>query len=95
MYMATRYNGLRHSKLNYTTPTNNNQRISSNTRNRQIAQSVLFKGQTEPVADMVGSLLVGKSVLDTSESGCSEYGNRMAQIGVQNIGIGNVVAVRG
>nr|GEV05749.1 hypothetical protein [Tanacetum cinerariifolium] len=31
-------------KLNYSTPTNNNQRISSNPRNRQIAQPVRAKG---------------------------------------------------
>nr|GFC55204.1 hypothetical protein [Tanacetum cinerariifolium] len=32
-------------KLNYSTPTNNNQRISSNTRNRQIAQLGMNMGQ--------------------------------------------------
>nr|GEY89440.1 putative reverse transcriptase domain-containing protein [Tanacetum cinerariifolium] len=32
-------------KLNYSTPTNNNQRISSNPRNRQIAQSGMNMGQ--------------------------------------------------
>nr|GEZ94603.1 hypothetical protein [Tanacetum cinerariifolium] len=32
-------------KLNYSTPTNNNQRISSNPRNRQIAQSSMNMGQ--------------------------------------------------
>ncbi|GJW23344.1 integrase, catalytic region, zinc finger, CCHC-type containing protein [Tanacetum coccineum] len=32
-------------KLNYSTPTNNNQRISSNPRNRQIAQSGMNLGQ--------------------------------------------------
>nr|GEZ50764.1 hypothetical protein [Tanacetum cinerariifolium] len=32
-------------KLNYSTPTNNNQRISSNTKNRQIAQPVMNMGQ--------------------------------------------------
>nr|GFC74956.1 hypothetical protein [Tanacetum cinerariifolium] len=31
-------------KLNYSTPTNNNQRISSNPRNRQIAQPVRAEG---------------------------------------------------
>nr|GFA55755.1 Gag-Pol polyprotein [Tanacetum cinerariifolium] len=31
-------------KLNYSTPTNNNQRISSNPRNRQIAQLVRAEG---------------------------------------------------
>nr|GFC38580.1 hypothetical protein [Tanacetum cinerariifolium] len=32
-------------KLNYSTPTNNNQRISSNPRNRQIAQLGMNMGQ--------------------------------------------------
>nr|GEU77306.1 hypothetical protein [Tanacetum cinerariifolium] len=32
-------------KLNYSTPTNNNQRISSNLRNRQITQPVMYMGQ--------------------------------------------------
>nr|GFD24605.1 hypothetical protein [Tanacetum cinerariifolium] len=32
-------------KLNYSTPTNNNQRISSNPRNREIAQSGMNMGQ--------------------------------------------------
>nr|GFD34174.1 Gag-Pol polyprotein [Tanacetum cinerariifolium] len=33
-------------KLNYSTPTNNNQRIFSNPRNRQIAQLVRAEGNT-------------------------------------------------
>nr|GEZ08772.1 hypothetical protein [Tanacetum cinerariifolium] len=37
-------------KLNYSTPTNNNQRISSNPRNRQIAQSGMNMGQDRQVA---------------------------------------------
>nr|GEV94142.1 hypothetical protein [Tanacetum cinerariifolium] len=40
-------------KLNYTTPTNNNQRISSNPRNRQIAQPVMNLGQDRQM-QMVG-----------------------------------------
>nr|GEY99858.1 Gag-Pol polyprotein [Tanacetum cinerariifolium] len=32
-------------KLNYSTPTNNNQRISSNPKNRQIAQPSMNMGQ--------------------------------------------------
>ncbi|GKG39910.1 hypothetical protein Tco_0466687, partial [Tanacetum coccineum] len=32
-------------KLNYSTPTNNNQRISSNLRNRQISQPGMNMGQ--------------------------------------------------
>nr|GFA80141.1 hypothetical protein [Tanacetum cinerariifolium] len=40
-------------KLNYSTPTNNNQRISSNPRNRQIAQSGMNMGQDRQM-QMVG-----------------------------------------
>nr|GFD10479.1 hypothetical protein [Tanacetum cinerariifolium] len=40
-------------KLNYSTPTNNNQRISSNTRNRQIAQLGMNMGQDRQM-QMVG-----------------------------------------
>nr|GFB87613.1 hypothetical protein [Tanacetum cinerariifolium] len=40
-------------KLNYSTPTNNNQRISSNPRNRQIAQPGMNMGQDKQM-HMVG-----------------------------------------
>nr|GEX12911.1 hypothetical protein [Tanacetum cinerariifolium] len=40
-------------KLNYSTPTNNNQRISSNPRNRQIAQPRMNMGQDKQM-QMVG-----------------------------------------
>nr|GEW09443.1 hypothetical protein [Tanacetum cinerariifolium] len=40
-------------KLNYSTPTNNNQRISSNPRNKQIAQPGMNKGQDRQM-QMVG-----------------------------------------
>nr|GFA15998.1 hypothetical protein [Tanacetum cinerariifolium] len=40
-------------KLNYSTPTNNNQQISSNLRNRQIAQPVMNMGQVRQM-HMVG-----------------------------------------
>ncbi|GJT09324.1 retrovirus-related pol polyprotein from transposon TNT 1-94 [Tanacetum coccineum] len=42
------------SKLNYSTPTNNNQRISSNPRNRQIAQPGMNMGQDRQMR-MVGA----------------------------------------
>nr|GFA62302.1 hypothetical protein [Tanacetum cinerariifolium] len=41
-------------KLNYSTPTNNNQRISSNQRNRQIAQPGMNMGQDRQI-QMIGS----------------------------------------
>nr|GFC51893.1 hypothetical protein [Tanacetum cinerariifolium] len=40
-------------KLNYSTPTNNNQRISSNPRNRQIAQPGMNMGQDRQL-QMIG-----------------------------------------
>nr|GFC96799.1 hypothetical protein [Tanacetum cinerariifolium] len=40
-------------KLNYTTPTNNNQRISSNPRNRQIAQPGINMGEDRQM-QMIG-----------------------------------------
>nr|GEW86446.1 putative reverse transcriptase domain-containing protein [Tanacetum cinerariifolium] len=44
-------------KLNYSTPTNNNQRISSNPRNRQIAQPGMNMGQNRQM-QMVGGTIV-------------------------------------
>ncbi|GKA46881.1 gag-pol polyprotein [Tanacetum coccineum] len=44
-------------KLNYSTPTNNNQRISSNPRNRQIAQPVLNLG-VQNVGNQNGVIVV-------------------------------------
>nr|GFD37799.1 Gag-Pol polyprotein [Tanacetum cinerariifolium] len=41
-------------KLNYSTPTNNNQRISSNPRNRQIAQPGMNMGQDRQM-QMIGA----------------------------------------
>nr|GEZ97977.1 hypothetical protein [Tanacetum cinerariifolium] len=45
-------------KLNYSTPTNNNQRISSNIRNRQIAQTGMNMGQDKQM-QMVGGQNAG------------------------------------
>ncbi|GKE82205.1 gag-pol polyprotein [Tanacetum coccineum] len=42
-------------KLNYSTPTNNNQRISSNPRNRQIAQPSMNLGQDNQMQMNVGN----------------------------------------
>nr|GFA45716.1 hypothetical protein [Tanacetum cinerariifolium] len=42
-------------KLNYSTPTNNNKRISSNPRNRQIAQSGMNMGQDRQMQMNVGN----------------------------------------
>nr|GEU71893.1 integrase, catalytic region, zinc finger, CCHC-type, peptidase aspartic, catalytic [Tanacetum cinerariifolium] len=48
-------------KLNYSTPTNNNQRISSNPRNRQIAQPGMNMGQDRQI-QMVGACAEGNVV---------------------------------
>ncbi|GJX86202.1 gag-pol polyprotein [Tanacetum coccineum] len=68
-------------KLNYSTPTNNNQRISSNPRNRQIAQPGMNMGQDRQMR-MVGA------------NGGNQFRQYAGQNGVQNIGNGNVVAAR-
>nr|GEY63435.1 reverse transcriptase domain-containing protein [Tanacetum cinerariifolium] len=76
-------------KLNYTTPTNNNQRISSNPRNRQIAQPGMNMGQDRQM-QMVGG---------DGENQFRQYtGQNNGLIGVpgngnQN-GNGNLVAAR-
>ncbi|GJU71253.1 hypothetical protein Tco_1262658 [Tanacetum coccineum] len=86
-------------KLNYSTQTNNNQRISSNPRNRQIAQPGMNLGQDRQM-QMVGGNGVnqfrqyarqnvetnGIKSVSTAESGCSEYSSES--------GNGNVVAAR-
>ncbi|GJX18379.1 hypothetical protein Tco_0221056 [Tanacetum coccineum] len=75
-------------KLNYSTPTNNNQRISSNPRNRQIAQPGMNMGQDRQM-QMVGVQNVGNQVVQEQfESVCSEYGNQNAEnccSGVNNL----------
>ncbi|GJU18166.1 retrovirus-related pol polyprotein from transposon TNT 1-94 [Tanacetum coccineum] len=68
-------------KLNYSTPTNNNQRISSNPRNRQIAQPRMNLGQDNQM-QMVGG------------NGGNQFRQYVGQnVGNQN-GNGNVVAAR-
>ncbi|GJW00971.1 hypothetical protein Tco_1556222 [Tanacetum coccineum] len=93
-------------KLNYSTPTNNNQRISSNPRNRQIAQPGMNMGQDRQMR-MVGAnggnqfrQYAGQNVGYQNEyNAVQNVGNQVVQDavqnqGVQNIGNGNVVAAR-
>ncbi|GKE64832.1 uncharacterized mitochondrial protein-like protein, partial [Tanacetum coccineum] len=61
-------------KLNYSTPTNNNQRISLNPRNKQIAQSGMNLGQDRQM-QMVG---------------VQNVRNQVVQNAVQNLGVQNV-----
>nr|GFA32806.1 integrase, catalytic region, zinc finger, CCHC-type, peptidase aspartic, catalytic [Tanacetum cinerariifolium] len=93
-------------KLNYTTPTNNNQRISSNPRNRQIAQPSMNMGQDRQI-QMVGGngenqfrQYAGQNVgnLNGYNDVQNNVGNSNGLIGVpgnanQN-GNGNLVAAR-
>nr|GEX90600.1 RNA-directed DNA polymerase, eukaryota, reverse transcriptase zinc-binding domain protein [Tanacetum cinerariifolium] len=82
-------------KLNYSTPTNNNQRISSNPRNRQIAQPGMNMGQDKQM-QMVGGnggnqfrQYVGQNV-----GNLTGY-NDVPNVGNQNPnGNGNLVAAR-
>nr|GEZ93462.1 hypothetical protein [Tanacetum cinerariifolium] len=95
-------------KLNYSTPTNNNQRISSNPRNRQITQPGMNMGQDRQM-QMVGGnggnqfrQYVGQNVGNLNGyTAVQNVGNQVAQNPrVQNDGNqnqirnGNLVAVR-
>nr|GFB64931.1 hypothetical protein [Tanacetum cinerariifolium] len=86
-------------KLNYSTPTNNNQRISSNPRNRQIAQPVMNIGQDRQM-QMVG--VIRNQVIQNAVQNprVQNVENPNGLIGVQGngnqnqIGNGNLVAAR-
>nr|GFC44409.1 hypothetical protein [Tanacetum cinerariifolium] len=80
-------------KLNYSTPTNNNQRISSNPKNRQIAQPGMNIGQDRQMQMVVGNggnqfrQYVGQNT--GNQAGYNDV------IGNQNqIGNGNLVTAR-
>nr|GFC27321.1 hypothetical protein [Tanacetum cinerariifolium] len=82
-------------KQNYSTPTNNNQRISSNPRNRQIAQPDMNMGQDRQM-QMVGGN--GGNQFRQYAGNLNGY-NAVQNVGnrvIQNnqIGNGNLVAVR-
>nr|GEZ96571.1 hypothetical protein [Tanacetum cinerariifolium] len=86
-------------KLNYSTPTNNNQRISSNPRNRQIAQPDMNMGQDGQM-QMVGSNGENqfRQYAGQNNPRVQNVGNQNKLIGVprdanQN-GNGNLVAAR-
>nr|GFA63829.1 hypothetical protein [Tanacetum cinerariifolium] len=78
-------------KLNYSTPTNNNQRISSNPRNRQIAQPGMNMGQDRQI-QMIG----GNSGNQFRHYAGQNAGNPAGYNDVigNRIGNGNLVAVR-
>nr|GFC45335.1 hypothetical protein [Tanacetum cinerariifolium] len=76
-------------KLNYSTPTNNNQRISSNPKNRQIAQPGMNMGQDRQMQMVVGN---GGNQFRQYTGNPAGYND---VIGNQNqIGNGNLVAAR-
>ncbi|GJU18420.1 hypothetical protein Tco_1146386 [Tanacetum coccineum] len=72
-------------KLNYSTPTNNNQRISSNPRNRQIAQPSMNLGQDNQM-QMVG----GNGGNQFRQYARQNVGNQVVRHAVQNPGVQNV-----
>ncbi|GJV75942.1 retrovirus-related pol polyprotein from transposon TNT 1-94 [Tanacetum coccineum] len=84
-------------KLNYSTPTNNNQRISSNLCNRQIAQPGMNMGQDRQM-QMVGGnggnqfrQYAGQNVGYQNEyNAVQNVGNQVVQDAVQNQGVQNI-----
>nr|GEZ30323.1 retrovirus-related Pol polyprotein from transposon TNT 1-94 [Tanacetum cinerariifolium] len=80
-------------KLNYSTPTNNNQRISSNLRNRQIAQSGMNMGQDRQMQMVRGN--GGNQFRQYAGHNAGNPAGYNDVIGNQNqIGNGNLVAAR-
>nr|GEV85501.1 putative reverse transcriptase domain-containing protein [Tanacetum cinerariifolium] len=84
-------------KLNYSTPTNNNQRISSNPRNRQITQPGQNARNPAGYNDVIGNQVIPNAV---QNSRVLNVGNQNGLIGVQGngnqnqIGNGNLVVAR-
>nr|GEV94469.1 retrovirus-related Pol polyprotein from transposon TNT 1-94 [Tanacetum cinerariifolium] len=84
-------------KLNYSTPTNNNQRISSNLRNRQIAQPEMNMGNLAGYNDVIGNQVIQNAIHNPR---VQNIRNQNGLIGVQGnanqnqIGNGNLVAAR-
>ncbi|GJU70389.1 hypothetical protein Tco_1256648 [Tanacetum coccineum] len=89
-------------KLNYSTPTNNNQRISSNPRNRQIAQPGMNLGQDRQMQKVGGNEGISLDSMLVQNPGVQNVGNQNGLIVVLGIanpnvnqnGNGNVVAAR-
>nr|GEX98169.1 hypothetical protein [Tanacetum cinerariifolium] len=84
-------------KLNYSTQTNNNQRISSNLRNRQIAQPGMNTGQDRQMQMVRGNgenqftQYAGRNVGNLNGyNAVQNVGNQIAQNAIQNIRIQNV-----
>ncbi|GKF29602.1 hypothetical protein Tco_0095944, partial [Tanacetum coccineum] len=84
-------------KLNYSTPTNNNQRISSNPRNRQIAQPGMNLGQDnqmQMVGGNGGNLFRQYARQNVGNwngyNAVQNVGNQIVQNAVQNLSVQNV-----
>ncbi|GKE99986.1 hypothetical protein Tco_0023337, partial [Tanacetum coccineum] len=84
-------------KLNYSTPTNNNQRISSNPRNRQIAQPGINLGQDRRMQVVGGNggnqfrQYVGQNVGNQNGYNVVQnVRNQVVQNAVQHPGVQNV-----
>nr|GEV57455.1 hypothetical protein [Tanacetum cinerariifolium] len=80
-------------KLNYSTPTNNNQRISSNPRNRKIAQPGMNMGQDRQI-QMVGGNGGNQFRQYSGQNARNLNGYNAVQNVKNQIGNGNLVAVR-
>nr|GEX97190.1 hypothetical protein [Tanacetum cinerariifolium] len=84
-------------KLTYSTPTNNNQRISSNPRNMKIAQPGQNAGNSAGYNDVIGNQVIQNAVLNPR---VQNVGNPNGLIGVQRNGNhnqirnGNLMAAR-
>nr|GFC27493.1 hypothetical protein [Tanacetum cinerariifolium] len=80
-------------KLNYSSPTNNNQRISSNPRNSQIAQPGIHMGQDRQMQMVRGN--GGNQFRQYAGQNAGNLAGYNDVIGNQNqIGNGNLVAAR-
>nr|GEZ18958.1 hypothetical protein [Tanacetum cinerariifolium] len=78
-------------KLNYSTPTNNNQRISSNPRNRQIAQLGMKMGQDRQMQMVGGNGGNQFRQYAGNPTGYNDViGNQVMQDAVQNLRVQNV-----
>nr|GFC56666.1 hypothetical protein [Tanacetum cinerariifolium] len=69
-------------KLNYSTPTNNNQRISSYPRNRQIAQPGMNMGQDKQI-QMVGAVCIEGNATGLNGTHIRCYNCRGEEAGIQ------------
>ncbi|GJU67526.1 hypothetical protein Tco_1253785 [Tanacetum coccineum] len=90
-------------KLNYSTPTNNNQRISSNPRNRQIAQPGMNLGQDRHMqmdrVQNVENQVVHNAFQNSGVQNVGNHNRLIVVLGIANPnanqnGNGNVVAAR-